>query len=246
MWERLQGRSANGQPFAADCLGYWDRPHDSRHSVAIRSQRRPYSHGRGDRGGGPLIAAAGSVRCPDGNAETLATSGSTSITGYVAYRDGSVPTYNQVVGCVRKDRRGFDLTDDQREEVANQPIRLASRWAAVAITGRSGEDFYKALKITRLPLRGERLASYYIAGEDCGNCDRFTDAELEDDGSVAWISQQGTTYTVSACTRRSCLERGNRPRILARGPRVSPHSLRIRDRKVIWKDGGKRRTAALG
>jgi hypothetical protein len=182
--------------------------------------------------------AGAATRCPDPQAQVLARSHSALITGYVAGRDGNVPTYYDVVGCVRKSARAFDLTRYDRDEHAQAPIRLRTRWAALRVEGIYGDSLYRALKLVRLPLPGEQVRIGYFAGPDCGECDDFTDTELYSDGSIAWISRNGSSYEVRACARRRCLDKGERPVLLDRGRRIAPRSLRLNGRDITWKNGG--------
>jgi hypothetical protein len=183
--------------------------------------------------------------CPGPPAEVLATSRSAVMTGLAADLIPGDRDYTDVVGCVTRDRRGFELTDYDHDEFGRSPMRLGGRWAGLAVHGLSGETFYTGLKVVRLPLPGERRREFYLDSELCGDCATFTDAEISTNGSVAWISQRGRTYTVQSCGRAQCLDAKLESTVLARGRGINPRSLRMHGRKIRWYDGKHRRTATL-
>src|SRR3954447_25242048 len=78
-------------------------------------------------GAATLAPPAEARKCPGPPAEVLAESRSAVVTGLLATRDSSGSSYADVVGCVTRDQRGFELTNYDYDEFGNLPARLSGR-----------------------------------------------------------------------------------------------------------------------
>lgn len=172
------------------------------------------------------------------------------------------------VVCSKRTRLELLLGDDEFSPVFPPPgIDQASPFVAAAIADNAGDDPENsrpetdiAIVDVRALVRGRDSSAAFVAvvaadrGRDVVRVGRVV---VTSSGDAAWTSCPASQNGIAADPRPNCVRPGakdtvwalrhnsTRTRFVARGTAIAPRSVRLRNGRVSWIEGGKRRSAPL-